>query len=248
MSEINEINENMNETSDSSARESRRQELMEMFNPDRMKVIRKELFPSPRDPSVTIRDGNISFNAACIRELEGVVWVRLQFDEDVGLFSVTGCDQNDKHALRWCVAKQDKRKSRRMRCPDFTDSLYEHFGWDKKCRYKFLGYLIPYDGKLYFVFDFNVPQIFNEKPKKGEEPVDENGEVVKVDTRKGYYSEDIANTFGVPMEQYKKETEVKEMDGFVEIAMLTGVREKKEADQQPQSDVPTPSDPEQLDE
>ena len=69
------------------------------------------------------------------------------FDEETGLFSVSGCDQNDKHALRWCVAKQDKRKSRRMRCPDFTNSLYEHFGWDKKCRYKFLGYLIPYEGK-----------------------------------------------------------------------------------------------------
>lgn len=50
------------------------------------------------------------------------------------------------------------------------------------------------------------------------------------------------------MEQYKKETEVKEMDGFVEIAMLTGVREKKEAGQQPQSDVPTQPDPEQPDE
>ena len=69
---------------------------MEMFNPDRMKVIRKELFPSPRDPSVTIRDGNISFNAACIRKLEGVVWVKLMFDEETGLFSVSGCDQNDK--------------------------------------------------------------------------------------------------------------------------------------------------------
>ena len=96
------------------------------------------------------------------------------------------------------------------------------------------------------MFDFNVPQIFNEKPKKGEEPVDENGEVVKVDTRKGYYSDDIANTFGVPMEQYKKETEVKEMDGFVEIAMLTGVREKTgEAEPQLHSDASTPPDPEQ---
>lgn len=115
-------------------------------------------------------------------------------------------------------------------------------------------YHIPYDGKLYFVFDFNVPQVFHEKPKKGEEPLDENGEVVQVDTRKGYYSEDIANTFGVPMEQYKKETEVKEMDGFVEIAMLTGVRERNaeagdQSDAPAQSDVPplsdTPTQPDQ---
>ena len=212
-----------------SAREARRQELIAMFNPNNMKVIRKELFPSPRDPAVTFRDGNITFNAACIKALEGVVWVNLYFDEDLGLFSVTGCEENDKQALRWCVAKQDKRKSRRMRCPDFTDYLYEHMGWDKKCRYKVLGYLIPYDGQMYFVFDLNVKQVFNEKPKKGEEPVDENGEVVKVDTRHGYFPGDIANTFGVPMEQHLKETEVTEKDGFVNIAMFTGVREEAAA-------------------
>ena len=80
--------------------------------------------------------------------------------------------------------------------------------------------------------------------------MDENGEIVKIDTRKGYYSDDIANTFGVPMEQYKKETEVKEMDGFVEIAMLTGVREKTgESDQQDNTEpAPTPPDPVTTDE
>ena len=52
------------------------------------------------------------------------------------------------------------------------------------------------------------------------------------------------------MEQYKKETEVKEMDGFVEIAMLTGVREKTgEAGQQDSTEpAPTPPDPVQTDE
>ncbi len=220
------INENVNQEQDLSAREQRRQEIESIFKPDSMKVVRKELFPSPRDPAVVFRNGNITFNAACIKALEGVVYVKLMFDENVGLFSVTGCDQNEKHALRWCVAKKDKRSSRRMRCPDFTDSVYEHFGWDKKCRYKFLGYPITYNGKLYFVFDLTAPQIFREKPKKGEEPLNDKGEPIQIDTRKGYFPDDIAHTFGVPMEQYKKETEVIEMDGLVEIAMFTGVRDK----------------------
>ena len=62
------------------------------------------------------------------------------------------------------------------------------------------------------------------KEKKGEEPLDENGEPISVDTRKGYFSDDIAHTFGVPMEQHLAETEVSEMDGFVNIALLTGPR------------------------
>ena len=209
-----------------SAKEERRQEIGRIFNPNRMIVIRKELFASLRDPSVTIRDGNITFNTACIRGLEDVVFVNLMIDEEQGLLSVTACDENDKEALRWCVAKPDKRKSRRMRCPDFTNNLYRVFNWDKKCRYKVLGYQVIFEDKIYYVFDLKVTQIFNEKPKKGEEPLDENGKPVKVDNRKGYYPEDIANTFGVPMEQHKKEMEITDMDGFVTIAALTGVKKE----------------------
>lgn len=216
--------EQVNETREVlvSAREEKRQEIARAFNPNRMKVIRKELFANLRDPAVTIRDGNITFNTACINGLEDVVYVNLMIDEELGFLSVTGCDENDKGAIRWCVAKPDKRKSRKMRCPDFTDGVYKLLGWDKKCRYKILGYQIPFEGKVYYVFDLNVFQIFNEKPKKGEEPVDEAGEVQEIDTRKGYYPEDIANTFGVPMEQYKKETAVTDMDGYVTMAMFTG--------------------------
>lgn len=207
-----------------SEKEERRLEIERAFNPDRCKVIRKELFAGLRDPAVMIRDGNITFNTACINDFEGVVYVKLLYDENLRFLSVTECDKNDKHALRWCVARTDKRKSRRMRCPDFTGPLFAKLGWSTKCRYKMLGYKINFEDKPYYVFDLNVPQIFNEKPKKGEEELDENGEVVEVDTRTGFYPDDIANTFGVPMAQYKKETEVTDMDGYVEIAGLTGVR------------------------
>ena len=84
--------------------------------------------------------------------------------------------------------------------------------------------MIPYGDKLFYVFDLKYPQIFNEKPKKGEEPLDENGEIIDVDTRTGYFSEDIEHTFGVPLEQHESETEVTEIDGLVNIAMLTGPR------------------------
>ena len=67
-----------------------------------------------------------------------------------------------------------------------------------------------------------MKKVYKEKPKKGEE----DEESVTINTRAGFYSDDVASTFAVPMEQYKKETEVKEKDGFVQISMLTGVREE----------------------
>jgi len=211
------------------AREERRLELQERFNPQRMKVVRKELFANLRDPAVTIRNGNITFNTACINGLEDVVWVNLMIDEEAGLLAVQECDENDKHALRWCIAKPDKRKSRKMTCPGFTDLLYSMMNWDKKCRYKILGYQIEFEGKPLYVFDLSAYKIFQEKPKKGEET---DGEAVQVEipeeARKGYFPDDIANTFGVPVEEHKREMAVTELDGLVSIGALTSPKREKE--------------------
>ena len=199
-----------------SERERRRAELEQDFSYDGYKVVRKELFAHLRDPAVVIRDGSIMFNTACVNGLEGVVYVKLKMNEQLRRLTVQECDKHDKNALRWCIAKGDKRKSRKMTCRPFTDLIYRTMGWDKKCRYKILGYLIEYEGEMLYVFDLKVPEIFYEKPKKGEESAE------PVNTRKGFYPDDIANSFGVSVEEEKQETAVTEMDGYVTMAALTG--------------------------
>lgn len=67
-----------------------------------------------------------------------------------------------------------------------------------------------------YVFDLIVKETFREKPKKGEAVTE------PIDTRKGYYSDDIANTFGVPLEEHRKQTLVSENNGYINVAMLTG--------------------------
>ena len=53
--------------------------------------------------------------------------------------------------------------------------------------------------------------------------VEKNKEEQPVNPRKGYYPEDIAGTFGVPVEQHRQESELRQMDGFVSVGMLTGI-------------------------
>lgn len=197
------------------AKELRRQELEKAFGNFRFVVIRKELFAHLRDPAVVIRSKSITFNMACISGLEDVVFVQLLISENEKMFAVTGCNENDKDALRWCIAKPDKRKSRKMNCPDFTAKLYRLMGWDTKCRYKILGYKIDFEGQAYYVFDLVVKETFYERPKKGE-PIDPS-----VDYKKGYYSEDIAGTFGVPVEVHKRQSQITIENGCINTGMAT---------------------------
>lgn len=103
-----------------SAREDRRQELERTYSHEGYSVIRKELFPHLRDPAMTIRNGTITFNTACINGLEDVVYVKFEINEELKRLAIKPCDENDRNAVRWCVAKPDKRKTRYIKCGSIT--------------------------------------------------------------------------------------------------------------------------------
>lgn len=212
-------------------RDAKAEELESTFSYDGYQVVRKELFAHLRDPAIVIRKDSITFNTACISGLEDVVYVHVMFNSDLKRIVVRGCDENDKDALRWCIAKPDKRKSRKMSCKPFSELVYNEMGWDSDCRYKILGYRINFEGETLYVFDLLVPEIFHEgqKRKKGES-APQSEETKPVNTRKGFYPDDIAGTFGVPVEEHLKESEVTQIDGYVSMGILTGKAPNASAD------------------
>ena len=72
---------------------------------------------------------------------------------------VRKCEENDKDALRWCIEKPDKRKSRKMSNKLFSAMMYDMMGWDTDCRYKILGYKITHeDYPEYNLVEFDLNQ------------------------------------------------------------------------------------------
>ena len=213
-----------------SEREQRRTEIEQTFDYDGYQVARRELFAHLRDPALVIRKESVTFNTACIAGLEDVVYVNIMFNSTLKRLVVKGCNENDKDALRWCVAKPDKRKSRKMSCRLFSELLYKEMGWASDCRYKILGYRIEFEGESLYVFDLVAAEVFHERKKKQSDEVmpteasaENKEEVQSVNTRKGYYPDDIAGSFGVPVEQHRQESEFRQMDGYVSVGMLTGL-------------------------
>ena len=139
-----------------SAREDRRQELERTYSHEGYSVIRKELFPHLRDPAMTIRNGSITFNTACINGLEDVVYVKFEINEELKRLAIKPCDENDRNAVRWCVVKPDKRKTRYIKCPDVTDKIFELMEWNKAYRYKILAYMIAPEGVNFYIFDLRI--------------------------------------------------------------------------------------------
>ena len=224
------------DTGHESAVAQRTAELEKEFSYDGYQVVRKELFAHLRDPAIVIRKDSVTFNTACINGLEDVVYIHMMFNKELKRIVVEGCDENDKDALRWCVAKPDKRKSRKMMGRPSSELVYREMGWEEGCRYKILGYRIQFEGKTLYVFDLNVPEVFLEKKRKKKtdddiepsEPVTTQAEEQpEVNTCKGYYPEDIANTFGVSVERHREDVVFHRMDGYVSVGMLTGSPDRR---------------------
>ena len=215
-------------------------ELAEDFSYDGYQVVRRELFAHLREPAVVIRRDSVTFNTACIAGLEDAVYIQILVNQDNKRMVVRKCEENDKDALRWCVAKPDKRKSRKMTNKIFSAMMYEMMGWNLDCRYKILGHKITFEDETIYVFDLMETEIFldikRKKAKKDTESqfttekansIEETAsnstdnersvEEIKRKNRIPFYPKEWKDSFGLPVEEHRKALEINMLDGYAEF-------------------------------
>lgn len=215
-------------------------ELAEDFSYEGYQVVRRELFAHLREPAVVIRRDSVTFNTACIAGLEDAVYIQILVNQDSRRMVVRKCEENDKDALRWCVAKPDKRKSRKMTNKIFSAMMYEMMGWNLDCRYKILGHKITFEDETIYVFDLMETEIFldikGKRAKKDtesqsttesanniEETVSSNtdnersAEEIKRKNRIPFYPKEWKDSFGLPVEEHRKALEINMLDGYAEF-------------------------------
>lgn len=215
-------------------------ELAEDFSYDGYQVVRRELFAHLREPAVVIRRDSVTFNTACIAGLEDAVYIQILVNQDSKRMVVRKCEENDKDALRWCVAKPDKRKSRKMTNKIFSAMMYEMMGWNLDCRYKILGHKITFEDETIYVFDLMETEIFldikGKRAKKDTESqfttdkannIEETAsnstdnersvEEIKRKNRIPFYPKEWKDYFGLPVEEHRKALEINMLDGYAEF-------------------------------
>lgn len=236
----------MSETTIEQKKENTDQKALELaqdFSYDGYQVVRRELFAHLREPAVVIRRDSVTFNTACIAGLEDAVYIQILVNQENKRMVVRKCEENDKDALRWCVEKPDKRKSRKMTNKLFSAMVYEMMGWDLDCRYKMQGYKITHEDEIMYIFDLLEPEIYMDtkrKKKKVEsvqetdinvipaemtlEQVEEKKKAeiaARVERRLNripFYPKEWKDSFGLPVEEHKKALETNLTEGYMEFS------------------------------
>lgn len=216
-------------------------ELAQDFSYDGYQVVRRELFAHLREPAVVIRRDSVTFNTACIAGLEDAVYIQILVNQDNKRMVVRKCEENDKDALRWCIEKPDKRKSRKMSNKLFSAMMYDMMEWNTDCRYKILGHKITHEDETMYIFDLLETEIFMDtkrKKKANPDSVEKKEELVTAETdqtpeqnqeeiaakvarklnRIPFYPKDWKDSFGLSVEEHKKALETNLTDGYIEFS------------------------------
>ena len=216
-------------------------ELAQDFSYDGYQVVRRELFAHLREPAVVIRRDSVTFNTACIAGLEDAVYIQILVNQNNKRMVVRKCEENDKDALRWCIEKPDKRKSRKMSNKLFSAMMYDMMGWNTDCRYKILGHKITHEDETMYIFDLLETEIFMDtkrKKKANPDSLEKKEELVTAETdqtpeqnqeeiaakvarklnRIPFYPKDWKDSFGLSVEEHKKALETNLTDGYIEFS------------------------------
>ena len=177
------------------------------FTFDGYQVVRREFISHNFDPAMTIKGNSITFNNACISKLEDATYVQFLINPTEQRLLIRPCDEGARDAVRWCIVREDKRKSRQITCAIFIEKLREMMGWDDLYRYRLQGMRITYEGEALYLFDLSAKESFL---PQGRDP-----ETGKLRRPKAILPSEWAETFGMEVKEHTASTQVDLSKGYV---------------------------------
>ena len=166
---------------------------------------------------MTIRGNSITFNNSCISKLEDATYIQFLINPTERKLAIRPCEEGARDAVRWCIVRGDKRKSREITCRPFTTKLYELMGWEQIYRYKLQGMKINYQGEHLYLFDLSAKEAFL--------PQSRDPETGKIKRPKPILPKEWLETFGMSVDEHKASTQIDLTNGFIrakKTVSLTG--------------------------
>lgn len=164
------------------------------------KIPPRTQFSMTKKPAVTIKNGTMVFNMACIRTFKSVQHIVPMIDPESKKIAVVPCAEEEGSSVEWARyrTRDNELVNKDVTCRDFVNSLYALMGWSSQTRYKVLGRLSNSERGLILVFELEEAIRFETTTV---ETNPETGKKVKHETK--YYPEQYERSIGKDYNDYK---------------------------------------------
>ncbi len=122
-------------------------------------VIRADYFPSNERPAMTITNGKLRFNTACLKKFEDVEYVELLLNTVKNCIAIRPCDKDKPNAIHWGRLREDRWVVSTLSCRGLAKTLFGMMSWEDEGQYRFSGeFKVQGENKL-LIFELGEPVI-----------------------------------------------------------------------------------------
>ena len=164
-------------------------------------LVRSEFFPSNERPAMTINNGKLRFNTACLKKFEDVEYVELLLNTVTSSIAIRPCEKDNPNAIHWGRLREERWVVSTLGCKGLSRTLFDLMSWEDEGKYTFSGqFKVQGDHKL-LIFELGEPIITKtvEQIVVPEEAEEEQQEEIVIREQVRVYPAAWASSFGEPV-------------------------------------------------
>lgn len=173
-------------------------EVMNRLDLTGYEVVRAQYFSTLRNPAMTISNGRLRFNTACLKKFENVEYVELLLNSVDRCVAIRPCEKSNPNAIHWGRLKEGRWCASTLVCRGLAKALFDIMEWEDGLKYRFRGQFVERGDNKLMLFELDEPEMVKVEeivlPPKKE---DAEGETVKQTIY--ILPPEWAGTFGQPI-------------------------------------------------
>lgn len=154
---------------------------------DDYQVVSSKFFSHPDRTIMTIKDGAVRFNTACMRKFGEVEDVEILMNPVEKKIAVRPCSEDSPYAFRWGKYQDSKWRVSTRKCKGLIEPLVSLMDWNPENTYRLVGEYYQNGESQMLVFDLSMPEVI--------EPENTDTEALEA---QDLIEEDNVITFGEP--------------------------------------------------
>ena len=170
-------------------------------------VVRADYFPSNERPAMTITNGKLRFNTACLKKFEDVEYVELLLNTVKNCIAIRPCEKDNPNAIHWGQLREERWVVNTLSCRGLAQTLFDMMSWEDEGQYRFSGEFKVQGNNKLLLFELGEPVITKtveqivvpEEAEENEDPAEAEREEIVIREKVRVYPLSWATSFGVPV-------------------------------------------------
>ena len=168
-------------------------------------IVRAQFFSTLSNPAMTISNGKMRFNTACLKKFGDEEYVELLLNTVERCIAIRPCSKDNPNAVRWGRLKDSRWSVSAISCRGLAKTLKHIMEWEEDTRYRFRGEYVGAGENKMLLFQLDEPEMIKTEeitlpPQEPEQDgTEEEKEEIVIKKKMMVFPAAWADSFGRPI-------------------------------------------------